>query len=303
MTNPLNPAFRRPNTIPHGAAHDSVRSAIQSHDNSITDLNQAVASLKTQINDLTPSSSSSSGTATNTATSTESITNVTTISGGVVNDQTGVTAYTTANSDNGALLLLGDTDPVAVSLNQSVALPFYFFVLNQGAGLVTLTPQLGEIDGGATQILAEGFGATIFFDGFNFFSVSFPIVPATFDAIAHEFLVSYDATTGIFSASTVGFSDLTGIAATDQIGTGTPSAGKYVDGGTGAWTALPTVPATKAPVAGEYLTGYNAATGAFSVSATPGISVTITTAALTGGGTQGSMTFSNGLLVNSVQST
>jgi len=37
----------------------------------------------------------------------------------------------------------------------------------------------------------------------------------------------------------LGFSDLSGTASTAQIGTGTPAAGKYVDGGTGAWTALP----------------------------------------------------------------
>jgi len=37
----------------------------------------------------------------------------------------------------------------------------------------------------------------------------------------------------------LGFSDLSGTASTAQIGTGTPAASKYVDGGTGAWTALP----------------------------------------------------------------
>jgi hypothetical protein len=75
---------------------------------------------------------------------------------------------------------------------------------------------------------------------------------------------------------------------------------------TGAFTAAqpaysdisgtPTLPATKAPVTGEYLTGYDATTGAFSASTTAGISVTITTAALTVTGTQGSMTFVGGIL-------
>lgn len=37
----------------------------------------------------------------------------------------------------------------------------------------------------------------------------------------------------------LGFSDLSGTASTSQIGTETPAAGKYVDGGTGAWTTLP----------------------------------------------------------------
>lgn len=34
-------------------------------------------------------------------------------------------------------------------------------------------------------------------------------------------------------------SDITGTLSRTQIGTGTASAGHYVDGGTGAWTALP----------------------------------------------------------------
>jgi hypothetical protein len=56
------------------------------------------------------------------------------------------------------------------------------------------------------------------------------------------------------------------------------------------------LPITKTPVAGEYLTGYDAVTGLFSQSSTPGISGTITTAALTTLGTQGSMTFVDGIL-------
>jgi len=38
---------------------------------------------------------------------------------------------------------------------------------------------------------------------------------------------------------------LGGTASTSQIGTGTPASGKYVDGGTGAWTAIPATGATE----------------------------------------------------------
>lgn len=58
----------------------------------------------------------------------------------------------------------------------------------------------------------------------------------------------------------------------------------------------PSAPATIAPVAGEYLTGYNGATGLFSQSTPAGISATITTAKLTTGGANGSQTFTNGIL-------
>jgi hypothetical protein len=44
----------------------------------------------------------------------------------------------------------------------------------------------------------------------------------------------------------MGFSDLSGRATTAQIGTGTPAAGKYVDGAAGAWTALPAAGASPA---------------------------------------------------------
>lgn len=61
-------------------------------------------------------------------------------------------------------------------------------------------------------------------------------------------------------------------------------------------TVIPTLPANTPAVAGKYFTGYNSTTGAFSTNATAGISATITTAALTALGTQGSMTFVNGIL-------
>ena len=68
-------------------------------------------------------------------------------------------------------------------------------------------------------------------------------------------------------------------------------------------TFIPVLPATFAPVTGEYLTGYNASTGVFSASTPAGISGTITTAKLTTGGTNGSQTFTNGILTAQVAAT
>lgn len=65
------------------------------------------------------------------------------------------------------------------------------------------------------------------------------IIPGNTPAILHEAIVSYDASTGMFGQLQFDFTDLTGVATPAQIGTGSPSAGEYVDGGTGAWTALP----------------------------------------------------------------
>jgi len=66
-------------------------------------------------------------------------------------------------------------------------------------------------------------------------------------------------------------------------------------------TVLQVVPQNTPATAGGYLTGYNSSTGAFTANATAGISATITTAALTALGSQGSMTFVNGLLTAQVQ--
>lgn len=43
----------------------------------------------------------------------------------------------------------------------------------------------------------------------------------------------------VSAANDYAFSQLSGSASTAQIGTGTPAAGKYVDGAAGAWTVLP----------------------------------------------------------------
>lgn len=101
-----------------------------------------------------------------------------------------------------------------------------------------------------------------------------PTLPANTPAVTHEFVTAYNSTTGAFTQAQPSFPDVSGVATTAQIGTGTPAAGDYVDGGTGAWTALP-----------------------------GGLTVVITTAALTTLGTTGSMTFTNGRLTASTPAT
>lgn len=102
------------------------------------------------------------------------------------------------------------------------------------------------------------------------------VIPGNTPAVASEWINSYDSSNGAFTQTQPAYSDISG---------------------------TPTLPVTKTPVTGEYLTGYDSTTGAFSQSTPAGISVTITTAALTLGGTQGSMTFTGGLLTAQVQAT
>lgn len=242
-TPPLNPtSLRFPFEL-----RDQPPEVVQAHRfafQGLADLNQAIAALKSQVD-----------------TNHQTITETVTTSGGVtpapptpfpfpglggVNNQTGNTAYATQTTDNGALLILSDASPVAVSLNSAVTAPYFLFATNFGAGLVTFTPTTGNINSGATFTLSFDYTSILFFDGINWWATEFPTVPATFTAIAHEFLNSYNATTGLFTAAQPAFTDVSGTATTAQIGTGTPSAGKYVDGGTGAWTtlSLPIAPMT-----------------------------------------------------------
>lgn len=195
-----------------------------------------------------------------------------------VDNQTGVTSYQTQAGDNGALVVLNDASPIAVTLAGSTP-PYGLFLVNQGTGLVTLTPAAPPTGtstisypgnpAAASMPLLAGYGAIVAFDGSNWFAMTIPIVPESFTHVTHEWLDSYDGSTGLFTASRPDYSDLTG---------------------------TPQLPNTKTPVAGEYLTGYDATTGNFSQSTTPGISATIVTAQLTPTGAQGSMTFVDGRL-------
>lgn len=255
MAGKVNPiSFRLPTfnlETPQGRsdAHRYVASGI-------VDLNQAIVALKSQQG-------------TSTAMPTTTVQNITTIEQttvfpfpgfGTVNDQTGNTTYQAMSSDNGALLIISDASPVAVTLNTAVATPWLVFAQNWGAGLVTFTPpapalinSIGAL-GATAMTLATGYCTMIVWDGNNFYAETLPIVPVTFNAVAHEFLTAYDASTGIFSAAQPAFSDVSGNLATSQ---------------------LPTA----------------------------GLSVTITTAALTTLGTQGSQTFTGGLLTASTPAT
>lgn len=163
-----------------------------------------------------------------------SITPFTPSAGIPVNNQSGVTSYSTVSGDDGTLIVFSDASPIAVALT-SQSPPWSCFIANQsaiGGGTATLTPATGTINGAATLAIPPSFWAIVAFDGADWWAATLPLTPLTI-----------------------------------------------------------------APVTGEYLTGYDAATGLFSQSTTPGISATIVTAALTTLGAQGSMQFVDGILV------
>jgi hypothetical protein len=111
--------------------------------------------------------------------------------------------------------------------------------------------------------------AMVAYDGTNWWAWTEPIVPVTFGAVAHEWLTAYNAATGAWTAAQPAFTDISGSATSAQ------------------------VPAL------------SSLTGQITTSQLPasGLSLTITTAKLTTGGTQGSMTYTNGILTAQVAAT
>ncbi|HWF62945.1 MAG TPA: hypothetical protein VN666_21915 [Nitrospira sp.] len=162
MSSPLNPinvrlpAFDLESPEGRVAAHRYVASGV-------VDLNQAIAALKSQLEakktTVTSTSSSSSGGG---GGSTPPIIS----SLGVVNDQLGVTAYTTQQADNGAKIIVGDASPVIVSLDNTVLIPWFTIIDNDSSSMVSLAPVGGSVFGENT-IPPGGFGI-VYFDGANF---------------------------------------------------------------------------------------------------------------------------------------
>lgn len=259
--------------------------------NSITDLQSSIPLLKSQI-DTNKQSITQVTNNTNTSTSSET-TIITSNTIGMVNDQTGLTAYTTLPSDYGAFVLVGDTSPVAVTLSSAgtspgINLPWYCVLINTNSGLVTVTPSAGTISyqansGASSMPLSQNEAAIIVYDGANFDSLILPVPPQNTPLVAHEWLDSYDNVSGAFGQSQPAFSDISG----------------QID------------PATQMPASGVVAGTYTLATvtvdaeGLVTAAASgpTGLSVTIVTAALTGGGTQGSMTFTGGVLTAQVPAT
>ena len=143
-----------------------------------------------------------------------------------VNNQSGATSYATVAGDDGALIVLSDSSPIALSLTPQTP-PWGCFVANQGAGTATLTPSVsGAVTptisyagnpGAASMPLLGGYCAIVAYDGANWWAYTEPIVPVTFGAVANEFLTAYNATTGAFSAAQPSFSNISGTPSTTQV--------------------------------------------------------------------------------------
>jgi hypothetical protein len=207
-TNPTS--FRYPVAI-EGKGEPEVIEMLQYHDDAITDLQQAIPQLKSQIESSAASTTSSTENVTNNSETVISATNVI----GSVNNQTGVTAYATAQSDYGAFILLDDGSAIAVTLTAGpvITLPWYATFINSGSGAATLTPGSGTINGMGSFVLLGGQCVTVAFDGTNFEIVPLLALPVNTPGVSHEWIASYNAVTGVFTLSQPAIADISGLAA------------------------------------------------------------------------------------------
>lgn len=204
-----------------GKVHPEVELAHRMMFNGLVDANQAIVELKSQITSLSSSSSSSSSStttassssSTTSATVTENVTQGSTV--GSINAQTG-TSYTLQTADYGDVIVLESSSAFALSLNSNVTSPFYVGVYNYGSGAVTLTPTSGTVNFTSSVSIPGGQTAIVYFDGSNWIAMA-PVMAQTLSRVAHQWLDSYSALTGIFTQSQPAFSDLSGSVAASQL--------------------------------------------------------------------------------------
>ncbi len=208
----------------------------------LNDFNAAIIKLKSQMTEpITKISTTTANTVTTIVNSVFSFQGL-----GKVNNETGSTSYTVQNSDNGIMLIVDDASPVSVSLNSVVLTPYFLFITNFGAGTATLTPTSGTINGVASFALPQNYTSILVFDGTNWWATALLVEPQNTPAVIHEWLASYNSSTGAFTATQPAFTDISGTVAISQGGTNATSAAagtipNATSGTASSWTATPTL--------------------------------------------------------------
>jgi hypothetical protein len=150
--------------------------AVNDHDQAIVLLNGKVTGTSTAT--TTAAAAATTTIAQSTVIEEAGVTSFNTLTGdvsyfpslGSVNNQSGKTSYMTQQQDNGALIVLNDTSPIAVTLNFAVAIPWFTTFSNQGTGAVTVTPSQGTINLGASIMVPQDSFVSVSFDGANWWA-------------------------------------------------------------------------------------------------------------------------------------
>lgn len=259
MSTPLNPInVRTPEfdlETPEGrqAGHRYLASGV-------VDLNQAIVALNDKVNTIQPSiettiiQSSSGGGGGGGQ-----------IVGGV-NDQIGVTSYTTQQSDYGVKIIVGDTSPITINLNPGVTTPWFTVIDNDSSSVASLSPGVPALLQGEPVIDPGCFGI-IYFDGSNFWCGATKI--ATDSSLGYVqpdgVTITIDSSGIIHAAS--GPADIGINSQTSNYSVASSDLGKIVQMNSASTTTV-TLPVTFAT--GFYLWVKNVGAGACSVTPTSG---------------------------------
>ena len=172
MSTPSNnpPSFRYPFEAQIAKLPKDVQEVHRNTFNALTDIYGAIQALNTKTEGVKSSVASITN---NVSTSTETIIQQAINNIGFVNDQAGVTSYTTVPGDYGNEIQLNDSSAIAVTLStlgsgMSIQLPWFAWINNLGTGSATLTPSTGTINGSSSLVVSGGSLALIWFDGTNF---------------------------------------------------------------------------------------------------------------------------------------
>lgn len=175
---PINPPnVRFPFALNEHSTMGDVADALRTAMNGLTVHEQAFAALPAEI---AAQSKTAATEAVSEFVSNETVTGVTsfnTLAGaiiyfpglGTVNDQLGNASYTALQSDAGAKIVVGDSSPVTIFLDSSLAAPWFTIIDNDSGGVASLVPMGGAGIYGPTIIADSGFGI-VFYDGSNFWS-------------------------------------------------------------------------------------------------------------------------------------
>src|SRR5271156_6941026 len=213
------PTFRYPFISEIADQPIGVQNAHRAAFQGIQDLQQAVTALNTKVGTTTTSTPTPTMETVNSFA--ETVIAASTVIG-TVNNQTGVTSYTTLQSDYGAFILFNDASPIAVNLSglspsPAVSLPWFTSMINSGMGTVTITPMTGLIEGGANFQLHANNAVTIVYDGTNYYVHAPGAQPQNTPAVTHEWLNSFSSITGTFGQSQPAFSDISGTITPSQL--------------------------------------------------------------------------------------
>ena len=232
---PINPpSMRFPFSLSEHSTMGEVAEAVRTAFNGLTVHEQAFANLPTQI----ASQASAAATAAVeeiTSETTEGVTSFNALTGaviyfpnlGMVNDQLGNPSYLTQTADAGRKIIVGDSTPVAVTLNPSVTLPWFTIIGNDSSAYASISAGSGASFNGIQSIYPGGF-VLIFYDGSTFWSEGVAI--ATDSSLG---VVQPDGVTIVIDSST-GSLRTGGLSATiitaPLTSLGTPGNMVFVDG-------------------------------------------------------------------------